>query len=283
MKTVGENAFNKDKDAKQGERRIRTLKRGEETAHFDMLNLCYDPWGNKEEWRRRYILYPDFDIAENVVVVEKNGEWAGGGTAWFREALLKNNKEIMVYGAGDLYVHPDHRGIGLYSTAMRSLNQLAQKKGAVLGFAFPSIYRLPTVALPKYGFVEVFYPRTHVFVLNPEKFFHFLISRAKKAYLPEKFNGIKFKLTVSFDTPNGKRSITKTFQVEKGQISESKEVPNKKHVDLAVKTEIGVLLEIVCGFYLGKRALILSLLAALLRGRLRLRFSTRFIRSFLRS
>lgn len=274
------NVFSREKEAKQGER-IRTLKRGEETAHFDMLNLCYDPWGSKEEWRRKYVLHPNFDVTENVVIVEKNGEWAGGGTAWFREALLKNNKKTMVYCAGDLYVHPDHRGRGVYSTAMRSLNQLAQKKGSVLGFAFPSIYRVPEMALPKYGFVRVFYPMTHVFVLNPKKFFQFLISRAKKAYLPEKFNGIKFRLTVSFDTPNGKHAITETFQVEKGQISESKEAPDKEHVDLAIKTEIGVLLKIVCGFYLGKRTLILSLLTALLRGSVRLRFSRRFIRSFL--
>jgi len=281
VKNVGGNAFNRGKEAKQGKRRVRTLKRGEGTAHFNMLNLCYEPWGSKEEWERRYILHPDFDVTKNVVIVEENGEWAGGGTAWFRKALLGNNKKIMVYGAGDLYVHPDHRGKGVYSTAMRSLNQLAQKKGAVLGFAFPSIYRLPAVALPKYGFVEVFHPRTHVFALNPNKFFHFLIFRAKKAYLPEKFNGIKFKLTVSFDTPNGKHAITETFQVEKGQISESKEASDKEHVDLAIKTEIGVFLEIVCDFYLGKRTLIISLLAALLRGRLRFRFSLRFIRSFL--
>jgi len=257
------------------------LRLGEETAHFNMLNLCFGPWGSQEEWKRRYVLYPNFDIAENVVVVEKNGEWAGGGTAWFRQALMKNNKKTMAYCAADLYVHPDHRGRGVYSTAMRNLNRLAQRKGAVLGFVFPSIYRLPAMALPKYGFVGVFHPMTHVFVLHPKKFFKFLVSRAKKAYLPEKFNGIKFELTVSFDTPSGKHVITETFQVEKGQISESKEVPDKEHVDLAVKTEIGVLLKIVGSFYLGKRALILSLLAALLRGRLRFRFSARFIQLFL--
>ena len=275
------NAFNRNEDAKHGERRIRTLKRGEETKHFNVLNLCYDPWGSKEEWRRRYVLHPDFDVTENVVIVEENGEWTGGGTAWFRKANLRNNKKVMVYGAGDLYVHPDHRGKGVYSTAMRGLNQLARKKGSVLGFAYPSIHRLPKVALPKYGFFEVLHPRTHVFVLNPKKFFDFLISRAKMAYLPEKFNGIKFKLTVSFDTPNGKHAITETFQVEKGRISESKEAPSKEHVDLTIKTEISVLLKIFSGFYLGKRTLVFFMLEALLRGRLRFRFSTRFIRSFL--
>lgn len=272
--------LNREKEAKPGVR-IRTLRRGEETAHFNMLNLCFDPWGGQEEWKRKYVLYPDFNAAENVVVVEKNGEWAGGGTAWFRQALMKNNKKTMVYCAADLYVHPYYRGRGVYSIAMRSLNQLAQRKEAVLGFVFPSIYRLPAMALPKYGFVEVFHPMTHVFVLHPEKFFKFLMSRAKVAYLPERFNGIKFELTVSFDTPTGKHVITEKFQVENGQLSESKKVPHKEHIDLAVRTEIGVLLKIVSGFYLGKKALILSLLAALVKGRLRFHVSTRFIRLFL--
>ena len=213
------------KEAKQRER-IRTLRRGEETTHFSMLNLCYNPWvGDEDDWRRRYVLHPNFDFTENVLIVEENGEWAGGGTAWFREALLKNNEKIMVYGAGDLYVHPDHRGKGIYSTTMRSLNQLAQKKGAVLGFAFPSIYGLAAIVLNKYGFSDVLCPMTHVLVLKPEKFFQFLIS--KKAIFPEKFNGIKFKLTVSFETPNGKRKITEAFQLEKGQFSKLKETPKK--------------------------------------------------------
>ncbi|UCE29040.1 MAG: GNAT family N-acetyltransferase [Candidatus Bathyarchaeota archaeon] len=274
------NVLNRGKEEKLGAR-IRTLKQGEETAHLDMLNLCFDQWGRKEEWKRKYELYPNFSAAENVIIVQKDGEWAGGGTAWFRHALTKDCKKTRVYCAADLYVHPDHRGRGVYSTAMRSLNRLAQKKGAVLGFAFPSIYRLPAIALPKYGFVGVFHPMTHVFVLNPEKFFRFLISRAKTAYLPEKFNGAKFELAVSFDTPSGKRVITDTFQVEKGQISEYRGAPDKKHLDLTVKTEIGVLLKIVSGFYLGKRAFIRSLLSAFVRGRLRFRFSTRFIRLFL--
>ena len=266
---------------KEGEN-IRTLRQGEETDHFNMLNLCYGPWGSEEEWRRRYALHPDFDATENVVIVEENGEWAGGGTAWFREALLKSNKKIMVYGAGDLYVHPDHRGKGIYSTAMRSLNHLAKKKGVVLGFAYPSIYRLPSMALPKYGFVEVFYPMTHVLVLNPEKFFQFLISRARKAFLSEKFNGLKFKLTVSFDTPKGRYEVTDDFQVEKGQIHESKDAQEKGRMDLTVKAEVGVLLRLVSGFYLEKRrSLLLFVLAALLKRRLKFRFSLRFLKLFL--
>jgi GNAT superfamily N-acetyltransferase len=265
---------------KQAEK-IRTLRQGEGTAHFNMLNLCYDPWGAEDEWKRRYVSHPDFNITENVVVVEENGQWAGGGTGWFREALLKNNRRIMIYGAGDLYVHPDHRGKGIYSTAMRGLNQLAQKKGAALGFAYPSIYRLPAMALPKYGFVETFYPTTHVLVLNPEKFFRFLVSRAKKAFFSEKFNGIRLKLTVSFDTPRGKRRISEEFLVENGQIKELQATPEKKHLDLSAETEASVLLRLVSGHYLGKRGLVLFVLSNIVKRRLKVRFSMRFLKSFL--
>jgi hypothetical protein len=137
------------------------------------------------------------------------------------------------------------------------------------------------MALPKYGFVEAFYPTTHVLVLNPEKFFQFLISRAKKALFPEKFNGIKLKLTVSFDTPKGKREITERFQVEKGQIYELQATQEKEKMDLTVKTEAGVLLRLVSGLYLGKQGLLLLVLTDLLKRRLKVRFSIRFLKSFL--
>jgi GNAT superfamily N-acetyltransferase len=263
------------------EERIRTLRRDEATAHFNTLNLCYEPWGTEQEWKRRYVLHPDFDITKNVLVVEENGKWVGGGTAWFRQAILKNDKTVTVYGAGDLYVRPDYRGKGIYSTAMRGLNQLAQEKGAALGFAYPSIYRLPAMALPKYGFVETFYPSTHVLVLRPEGFFRFLVARAKKTFLPEKFNGIKLKLIVIFHTSNGKREITGTFKVVKGQIVELREAQDKENVDLMIKTESDILLNTVSGFFLGNKRLLTVLVSAFLRGRLRLRFSVKLIRVYL--
>jgi len=269
-----------DKKMKRTET-TRTLRKNEGPAHFDMLNLCYAPWGSLEEWTRRYVHHPDFDITENVVVVEESDKWAGGGTGWFREALLKNNKSVRVYGAGDLYVHPDHRGKGIYSTAMKSLNQRAKEKGAALGFAYPSTYRLPAMALPKYGFIEVFYPTTQVLVLNPEKFFKFLTSRAMKAFLPERFNGLRLKLTVSFSTPKGRHEITGRFRVENGQVEELQMTGEKERMDLAIKTEAGILLRLVSDYYLRKRRLLILVLKSLFRRRLSVRFSMKFLKSFL--
>jgi GNAT superfamily N-acetyltransferase len=246
-----------------------------------MLNICYDPWGTKEEWRMRYVVHPDFDVSENVLVVEQGGQWAGGGAAWFRELILKNNNRIKVYSAGDLYVHPDHRGRGVYSAAMQGLNRLAAERGAILGFAFPSVYRLPATALPRYGFVEVFYPSTYVLVLNPRRFFEFLVARAKTALVPERFDGITFKLTVRFNTSKGQSEITGLFKIEAGKIDELTEGRAVKSVDLTVKVEAGVLLRIMSSFYLRKK-LILLIAANWMKGSLKVRPSLRLVRTLLR-
>lgn len=258
-------------------RNIRNLRIGEEKKHFEMLNLCFDPWGSKEKWKRFYV-QPDFDITKNVVVAEENGEWAGGGTAWFREAISEKNSKIKVYLAGDLYVHPKHRGKGIYSAAMRSLNDLAQKGGATLGFAFPSIYTTPSVALPKYGFVNIFYPTTRILVLNPEKFLQYLISQVQEAYLPRKFEGLKFRLIVSFSLPQRRCRLCRTFQVKSGRLNELTGAIEETKVDLTIDTDIDMLLRISTCFYLRKKALFPMLFLAFLRRRLKLRFSMDFLR-----
>ena len=66
-------------------RTIRTLRRGEEKEHLRLLNLCYGYWGDEALWRRRYN-QPGFDPYSNVIVVEEDGKWVGGGTMWFRRA-----------------------------------------------------------------------------------------------------------------------------------------------------------------------------------------------------
>jgi len=260
---------------------IRKLRKGEEKEHFEMLNLCFSPWGSEKEWKRLYVRYPGFDVTKNVIIVEESGEWAGGGTAWFREAFLKNGDQIKVYEAGDLYVHQNHRGKGIYSTAMRTLNELARKRGAVLGFAFPSIYRIPRIALPKYGFVEVFSPITKVLVLNPESFFQFLFDRVERGYLPARFDSIKFTLTLSFQHLKGKYTVSKTFEVNKGVIQESTNLSSMKNVDLKIETDAYVLLRVSSSLYLGKRTLLHALITALLLRRLKFRFSFRFLRMLL--
>lgn len=261
--------------------RVRRLRHGEESAHFNMLDLCFGIWVSEREWRGKYVLHPDFDVSENVVVVEQHGEWAGGGSAWFREALLRDNRKITVYSAGDLYVHPNHRGKGIYSIAMQSLNRLAATKGAVLGLAFPSVYRLPGVALPKYGFAEVFCPTTHILVFNPTNFFKFLIARAKEALIPDRFNGITLVLTVSFNTPEGKQTISRHLRFESGQISEASSTDDLERVDLRIKTECVILLRIVSCFYRDRKRLPVLVLASVLKGRLVVHFSMGFLKAVL--
>jgi len=256
----------------------RTLRRGEEKKHLDMLNLAYNPWGNEEEWMKRYV-QPGFDVEKNVLVVEEGGEWVGGGTAWFREVFLQNDRKLKVYTAGDLYVDPARRGKGIYSTAMESLNRIASERGAALGFAFPSIYRMPSMALKKYGFVNVLYPKTKIYVLNPEGFLAFILSQLKEAFLPPRFDNLTFRLTVRFSLPNERRSLSKTFRVEKGALVESTE---PERIDLRVTLGINLLLKISSTFYLGKKSLYSLLFSSLILGRLKIRFSFRFLKAFLR-
>jgi GNAT superfamily N-acetyltransferase len=266
----------KKRDSGQ-DRAVRTLGLGEEKKHLQMLNLAYNSWGDEEEWRKKYV-QPEFDVTQNVLVVEEEGEWAGGGTAWFREAILENGEKVKVYAAGDLYVHPNHRGKGIYSTAMENLNKMAYERGAVLGFAFPSIFRLPSVALQNYGFVNIIHPKTRICILNPENFLTYIISQLKTAYLPLRFDGMTVKLTVHFDFPRKGASMNRTFRVEKGAISEFTET---KKIDLKIAMRIDTLLKLSSAFYLGKKTLFLMLFSSIIRGRLRFSFSSRFLKAFL--
>ncbi len=261
----------------ESQRIVRTLREGEEEKHLEMLNIAFDGWGSEEEWRKKYV-QPEFDPEESVLVVEERGKWAGGGTAWFRDAFLRSGRRIRVYMAGDLYVNPGFRGKGIYSTAMESLNKMASAKGAVLAFAFPSIYRLPSIALPKYGFADVEYPKTRLLVLNPEKFLRYILSNIKEAYLPSVFEGMTVKLTVNFDSTQGRRCVAKTLRIEKGTVSESSETTK---IDLRVTMNAHILLRISSGFYLRKRLPFTLLILAILRRQLGVRFSAKFLRTFL--
>lgn len=263
------------------DRRVRNLRAGEEKKHFAMLNICFQPWGDQEKWRRHYE-QPSFKATENVVVVEENNEWMGGGTAWFRNVVLRNGKKTRVYIAGDGYVHPNHRGKGVYSSFMQSLNELARRRGASLGFGFISLYGTPFKALPKYGFIDIFYPSTHILVLNPEKFFDFLVTQLKEISFPKNLEGLRLKLTISFNIPKGKREITRILEVGRGALYEVKEDPRlAKNTDLTIKADVSILLKVLRYIYLKRRTLFLIVFANFLRGRFRMRFSTRLAKMVL--
>ena len=264
------------------QRTVRNLRRGEEKKHFEMLNLCFKPWGSEEKWRRLY-LQPSFGATKNVIIVEENKEWIGGATAWFREASLRENRKVKVYIAGDGYVHPNHRGKGVYSTFMRGLNKLARKKGASLGFGFVSVHGTPFIALPRYGFVDIFHPATKILILNPENFLQFIITQMQNVDFPKNFEGLRLKLLVSFVVPKGKHAISRTFHVKKGKLRElPSRVGDIKNIDLRVKTDINMLLKISSYFYLKKKTLFPILFIAFLRRRLAFRFSLNFLRMILR-
>ena len=263
--------------------KVRNLKPEEEKSHLEMLNLCYGRWGSEEKWRKRYH-QSGFDITKNVLVVEELGKWIGGVTTWFREAFLKNNKKLKLYIAGDAYVHPDHRGKGVYSISMRKSMELARRNGATLGLGFISIYAVPFVALPRYGFVDIFYPETRIFVLKPERFIHFISRQLQLVNFPKKLEGIKVQLAISLNTPQ-RKTVVRAFEVKKGKLceltDESAPQMTLRKIDLQVTADMKTLLKIFSYFSLKKRSLPLVLLKAFLQRRLELGLSINFLKKIL--
>lgn len=259
--------------------KFRNLRRGEEKKHFEMLNSCFGPWGSEEKWRSKY-LQEGFDVTENVLVVEENGEWIGGCTSWLREAFLKGSKKVKVQISGDGYAHPNHTGKGVYSTSVQILSERGRKKGASLSLGFVSAYLGPIVALSKRGFVDAFYPETKILVLNPEKFFQSIIAQLQNVRFPRKLEGIKLRLHICVKHVNGKTTVHRLFQINRRKLNEITYVTNG-NVDLEMTTDVETLFEIFRPFLLKKRGTLLIPFVALLRRRLRLRFSARFAKRIL--
>lgn len=259
--------------------KFRNIRQGEEKRHFEMLNLCFGPWGSEEKWRSKY-LQENFDVTENVIIIEENGEWIGGVTTWFREAFLKEGRKAKVYIAGDGYVHPNHRGKGAYSTFMRRSIKVGRKRGASLGFAFISLHGVGFKALPKYGFVDVFHPMTRIFVLNAKNFLKYMMKKVQNIRVPRKYDGMKLKLIISSDSPKGKFAVSKIFHIRQGKLWElaSENCVNNGKIDLQIDTDIQTLLKIGEYFYLRKKISYLTVFIALVRRRLKLRFSLKLVK-----
>ncbi len=241
-----------------GSRQMRPLKPEEYNAHLAMLNLAFAPWGSQEDWAHKYT-QPGFDPARNVLVAEQDGEWIGGGSAWFREALI-NGKKVPVYLPGDLYTHPEHQGKGVYSMAMKSLNSLGKERGAVLGMTFPSLRAMPYHALTHYGFCDVFQPSTKIKLLRPAGLIELLAD--ERISILHKLEGKHIKLAVDSDV----------FWL---QIKDSAlvRIAAVEHPHIFVISDFTTLFRLFAAYRRGKFALVSSAVGALLSGKLRFRSS----------
>ena len=260
-------------------RKFRNLRRDEEKKHFDMLNFCFNPWGSEEKWRSKYC-QEGFDISENVTVVEENGEWIGGCTAWFRDAFLKRNRKVKVQLSGDGYTLPHHTGKGVYATCVQSTRDPACKNGACAGFGFVTLYGGPFVSLLKLGYVDLFHPTTKILVLNPEKFFQYICLQAEYVHLPEKFEGIMLRMFVSIKYLKGTVRLCRVFQIKDRKLWELAGITDKK-TDLQISTDIETLFKFFRYFHFRRKIAFLVLLVAFLRGRFRVRFSLKFLKTIL--
>jgi len=260
-------------------RKVRNLRSGEEKKHLEMLNLCYEFWGNEERYKRFY------SKEAHALIAEEEGDWIGGVTAWFLRAFLKQESEMNVFISGDVYVHPDHRGRGVYGTLRRNVDRLAQERGASLGLAFTSIYNIPFSALQKYGFIEVFQPKTRILVLDPGGYFDFLVGQLKNVVLPQNMEGITVELTASVKSVNGTYKVSRVFNVENRKLRKSNAsdvaLNTGQRIDLRISADVETLAKTLQRFHLRERFRLLLLLADIIRGRVRLRFSARLLKVLL--
>lgn len=263
---------------------VRNLRSGEEKKHLEMLNLCYGSWGNEEKYKRFYS-QEGFEATNNVLIVEEAGKWIGGVTAWFLEAFLKDERKVKVYVSGDAYVHPEYRDQGVYFTFRRSADRLAQERGASLGMAFTSMYNIPFFALEKHGFINVFHPATKILVLNPQRYFDFLIKQLKDVEFPEKLEGKTVELTVFLKSFKGQHKVCEVFQVKNRKLEKvtASDLTGKlmQKVDLQISADIETLEKTLRRFHLRKKSRFPLLFTDIMRRRLKLRFSARMLKAIL--
>ena len=237
----------------ESKRQVRLIKPEEVARHLDMLNQAYAPWGSQAEWENKYT-QPGFRPTENILVVEEDGKWVGGGTAWYREAIV-NGKRVRVYMPGDFFTHPEHRGKGVYSTSHRGLKKLAREKGAALGVTFPSPRGLPYRALPKYGFCDIYRPRTKIKLLNPARLIPML--EHEKIGILQKFEGKRIRLVTPAEVV--------LFEVKDSSLKRVAEIPK---ADISIRSDFPTLFRIFARYQEGKRQLVLAAMRAVLSGRL---------------
>jgi hypothetical protein len=215
------------------------------------------------------------------LVVEEDGEWAGGVTTWFREALLSNGKKIRVSSPGDGYVLPDFMDRGVFSTSMRAVVETTLKEGGVLSLAFVAVYGHSASVLSKYGFMSVLYPVSKVYILKAERFLDDFLARTRRVILDKRFDNLLVKLVVP-TAKGSKECITRVIRIEKGKLKEFKPKPGDRiKPDLTINSDIELLISTASLFYRRKRSLYFVLLASLLRRRLGLRFSLKLLRIYL--
>lgn len=109
----------------------------DEQALTQLLKTGFTLFKNEDYWVWKYKLNPNFD--SSLVIIAENGEKIVGCNHWLaRELKVSNQFRIKAALAGDLLVHPDHRGCGLAAELLRTMrsSQIVKEKGLVLTYMF---------------------------------------------------------------------------------------------------------------------------------------------------
>jgi N-acetylglutamate synthase-like GNAT family acetyltransferase len=145
----------------------RKYVQGDEIEIVNLLNLCFENWGNVEKWRHRYLRYPTF-TNEDVVIVEHDGQIVGHGGIHMRDFVFKNLCKVPAALLGDVAVHPRYRREGIYSRVIKP-RERARARGASLTFAWYSKNSITYKAGIKDGCIEVKQPFLYMKLLRPER------------------------------------------------------------------------------------------------------------------
>jgi len=256
---------------------VRYLRPGEEGKHLAMLNLCFGRWGDARKWRRRYI-QPGFDITKHVLVVEEDGEWAGGVTIWPRTVKLKNGRKVIAYIPGGGYVHPKHRGKGIYSTFMKRSLAISRDRGASFAIAFVFIYGVPPIALPKYGFIDAFHVKSRLLVLKPGRLLEHMLRLLEMVYIPIRSVSAIIEVELSYG-PVKRRGL---FRIVEQRLVRMSNMRYKANVDLTIKMDVYVLLKLHELIRLNKKRALIDVIGAVITGRLKIRPLKALMRLLLR-
>ena len=143
-----------DEKPKSTELTLRFFTDSDKANVVDFLNLCFPGgWGNTEQWEWLYARCPSFD-KDNIFIMEKKGQIIGHRGLNLRQLIIQGKKLPVAY-LGDTAIHPDYRGLGLYSRLHQATLKAARLKGACLALTVNARGSITYKHNKKAGFIEV--------------------------------------------------------------------------------------------------------------------------------
>jgi predicted N-acetyltransferase YhbS len=126
----------------------------DEQALTKLLRKDFSLFNNEDYWVWKYKKNPNFD-SSLVIVAEKDQTIVGCNHWLTRELKLSNNLKIKAALAGDLLVHPDHRGCGVAAELLRTMrsSEAIRAKNLSLTYMFAPLKLNSRLYEPVVGYI----------------------------------------------------------------------------------------------------------------------------------